>query len=95
MKKRLLLLTTILSLILLGACGGGEKQGESSGESNDEAKRISIATTQTEDSHYGAYLNTFKEEVEKIPMVLLKYRFTIIANWEMSAIMLNLFKWGL
>ncbi|RTQ92654.1 DctP family TRAP transporter solute-binding subunit [Lysinibacillus telephonicus] len=65
MKKRLLLLTTILSLILLGACGGGEKQGESSGESNDEAKRISIATTQTEDSHYGAYLNTFKEEVEK------------------------------
>lgn len=74
MKRLLYLFVTILSLVLLAACGGGEKEGgtstagtsgESGGDSSGEAKRISIATTQTEDSHYGAYLNTFKEEVEK------------------------------
>lgn len=65
MKKLFFLITTILTIVVLAACGGEKSEGNSTEATNSEPKKISIATTQTEDSHYGAYLSTFEEEVEK------------------------------
>jgi len=71
MKKYLSLLSIPVLAVGLAACGGGEKEtataptNSDSGETKVEAKEITINTTQTEDSHYGEYLTTFEEEVEK------------------------------
>ncbi|WP_052131528.1 DctP family TRAP transporter solute-binding subunit [Planococcus sp. CAU13] len=65
MKKLILLGFISILALLVAACGNSDSDAGvegSSGESSSD--KLTIGTTQTEDSHYGAFLKTFKEKVE-------------------------------
>jgi len=59
----------LLAMIVLAACGGGEKtatEDSGSGDKSESVEKtvINVGTTQTEDSVFAAALNKFKGEVE-------------------------------
>ena len=70
MKKWFIMFTLALVVVVLAACNSSESESSSdtagdSGSSSGSSTSITIGTTQTDDSHYGIFLTTFKDEVEK------------------------------
>lgn len=66
MKKLMLLVIISILTIVLAACGGSDSttSGSTDVEAESFASKLTVGTTQTEDSHYGAFLKTFKEKIE-------------------------------
>ncbi len=66
-KKVIVLAVTASLLILSVGCGNKEKSGTNTAQTQEQPKQIELrlGTVGTDDSHFGAGANKFKEEVEK------------------------------
>ena len=66
LAKKVLGVTTVLSLSVLVACGGNQKADSNSGEAaSSEAKTLQVGITLAEDSHYYKGLEHFADLVEE------------------------------
>lgn len=62
MKKLMILVLILFLTLILAACGDSDTATEV--EAEGSSSKLTVGTTQTEDSHYGAFLKKFKEKIE-------------------------------